>query len=666
MADLNDIRKQLDAIDTRLIEALADRHRIVEQVAALKASNGRAIRDMLREEQIIARLGQRAREYGLNNYFVTSVFQKIIDYSVRYQMAYITDDANTQAAEQVRVAYQGAEGGYSHQAAQQHFSMRNVDLVCHGYVTMDEALDAVARGVADYAVLPIENTAAGSINETYDLLAQTKLALVGEEVLQVAYCLAAIADVPLHQIRRISSHPQAIAMCSPFLSTLDDVRVDTYLDTVLAARQIHEDNDLAHAAIASVAAAERYGLHILKRDITKARDNYTRYVFIAREPVTYDARIPCKTSLIFATPHTPGALMACLNVLSEHELNVAKLESRPRPKTPWEYLFYVDVEGNRADAHVEAGLNTLAQTALYLKVLGSYPARTSNQDATAPPAVPPLIAKHTTPAIHTRTKAAHLALRQPNQGDTLVRLGNIVVGGDKPVLIAGPTVWDTPATIRACAEAVADVGGHVLRGNCFDETPQTRTLGRAGLEALRQAGAAHNLPVLTNVIDPQDVATVAREADVLQVGTHDMQHRALLREVGQTDRPVLLKRGRMATVDEWLDAAAAIMAHGNRQIILCERGVRGYEQGPRQTLDLSAIPLLRERTHLPILVNPSTTFPHTQALPLARAALAAGAHGVLLDIAPVSSRPEALPLTTLREFADQYHQLAAYLTNIPQ
>ena len=190
----------------------------------------------------------------------------------------------------------------------------------------------------------------------------------------------------------------------------------------------------------------------------------------------------------------------------------------------------------------------------------------------------------------------------------------------------------------ACARAVHEAGGKLLRGGCFK--PRTSTydfqgLGFGGLTMLHEAAKTYGLAVVTEVLHPGDVDAVSREADVLQIGARNMQNFALLKTVGKARLPVLLKRGLMASIDEWLAAAEYIMAEGNRRVILCERGIRTFETATRNTLDLSAVPVVRERTHLPVIVDPSHAAGRSEwVAPLARAARAVGAHGVMIEIHP--------------------------------
>ncbi len=222
-----------------------------------------------------------------------------------------------------------------------------------------------------------------------------------------------------------------------------------------------------------------------------------------------------------------------------------------------------------------------------------------------------------------------------------MKVGSVIVGGERFVLMAGPCAVESRQQIQDAAELVKSCGASILRGGAFK--PRTspysfQGLGSEGLELLARAGDAFDLPVVTEVMRPEDVELVAAQADALQVGARNMQNYALLKKLGTVNRPVLLKRGLSATIDEWLSAAEYIRAGGNFQVILCERGIRTFETATRSTLDVSAVPVVKERSDLPIVVDPSHAAGQRHlVLPLALAAAAAGADGLIVEVHP---RPE--------------------------
>ena len=373
---LEEIRKIIDSLDDTIVKALGERQKIVQKVLSGKLERSDEIRDPEREEELLAKIRQKAPEAGMDPYFLEQLFREIIQYSVRYQTHALVDHQNEKSNDQtIRVSYQGTDGAFSHQAAMKHFKQRYQHVECIGYTRFEEAADAIERGEVDVSILPIENTTAGSINDTYDLLNEKELYISGEEVLHINHCLMAPEDVQITNIRRILSHPQAIAQCSRFLTSLPRCHVESYFDTAMAARKVRDDADLSQAAIASSYAAEIYGLHILKSNLANQQENYTRFVIVGKDPIKCDPQLNCKTSLIFATIDEKGALLKCLNLLGDNGINMTKLESRPRIGHPWQSLFYLDIEGNQYDPKTADTLEKLRKKSQYLKVLGSYPVR---------------------------------------------------------------------------------------------------------------------------------------------------------------------------------------------------------------------------------------------------------------------------------------------------
>jgi chorismate mutase/prephenate dehydratase len=297
------------------------------------------------------------------------------------------------------------------------------------------------------------------------------------------------------------------------------------------------------------------------------------------------------------------------------------------------------------EPRVATALEALRTEALYLKVLGCYPAKATPQVAQASDvkqarvaAVEPSLSAVPAKAAVRASKHYKLADRATRSQDTIVRVGDLLIGGDGFVVMAGPCSVESAEMIEKTALYVREKGAHMLRGGVFK--PRTgpyafQGLGLEGLDMLAAAGKAAGLPIVTEVMSPEQVRPVAEKSDMLQIGARNMQNFALLNAVGKVDRPVLLKRGMSSTIEEWLAAAEYILAQGNGQVVLCERGIRTFESATRNTLDLSAVVVLRERTHLPIIVDPSHgTGRRAYVAPMAWAARACGAHGVCIEVHP--------------------------------
>ena len=370
---LHSIRDRLDDIDKRIIKALAQRQQVVKEVAALKLSNNSGIRDLEREEKLLSKIRDFANEEGLDRYYAEHLFREIITNSVRYQTHSLVDLQNKNGQGYIRVSYQGTDGAYSHLAAMRHFEERHKQIDYYGYDTFQEAAQALKDERVDYAMLPIENTTAGSINDIYDILGASNLHIVGEEIIKIVHCLLAVEPVEVNKVRRILSHPKAIEQCTHFLSRLPRCTVESYLDTAISAKRVLEDGDLSQAAIAGAHAADLYGLHIIAHDIANQQENYTRFVVVSRKAIEVDPQFPSKTSLMMVTSHQEGSLVECLNVFHRHGINVCKLESRPRMNEPFRYSFYVDIEANVFDSHTAVAIDELRKEAEEVKIFGSYP-----------------------------------------------------------------------------------------------------------------------------------------------------------------------------------------------------------------------------------------------------------------------------------------------------
>ena len=265
------------------------------------------------------------------------------------------------------------------------------------------------------------------------------------------------------------------------------------------------------------------------------------------------------------------------------------------------------------------------------------------------------------------TKPFKLSNREFRPADTHVRVGDVEVGGDQVWIVAGPCSIENAEMFRESARGVKAAGAHALRGGAFK--PRTspysfQGLRHDGLSILKEVREETGLPIVSEVLTPADLEAVADVADVIQIGARNMQNFALLSEAGQVRRPVLLKRGMSSTIEEWLLSAEYILSQGNYNVILCERGIRTFEPYTRNTLDLNAVPLVRELSHLPVIVDPSHGTGRRSLVPaMALAAIAAGAHGVIVEVHPhpetaLSDGAQSLTLDGFRALMEQLRPVA--------
>ena len=556
----------------------------------------------------------------------------------------------------MRVAIQGDSGSFSEAAARWRWPEMSL-VPCR---EVAQVVAAVREGVADGGCLPIENSLFGSVTATYDLLHEAfgdgSLHLQDEILLPVHHVLLGLPGAEISGIRRVLSHPVALGQCRQWLSThLPSAELVNEWDTAGSGEIVASEGRADQAAIVPLHSAGRWGLACLAERIEDDPSNQTRFLTFTREALTADPSAMAarrKTSLILWLDHQPGMLASALQAFASRGVNLTSLHSRPERTVPWTYRFYVDVEGGADEGRVAESLEALDAIASRVVVLGSY--REWN-DGTAPVAPPVRELAHRRPKpnmpLHDR--------RQRPEG-TVVTVGGISVGGSQPVLIAGPCSVESREMLLSCAESVAAAGANMLRGGAFK--PRTspydfQGLGARGLKFLAEAREKTGLPVVTEVLSWEEVPIVARYADVLQIGARNMQNFALLRAAGRSGKPILLKRGGGATLEEWLLAAEYILADGNENVILCERGIRTFERATRHTLDLNGVALARERTHLPVIVDPSHAAGLRSIVPsLALAGIAAGAHGILVEVHPdpehaLSDGPQSLDLPTFAALA---------------
>lgn len=270
------------------------------------------------------------------------------------------------------VAFQGEPGAYSEEAARQHFGDSIVTLPCQA---IEHIFTVVEQGKADFGVVPVENSTAGSINKSYDLLLEHDLKVHGEISLRVRHNLMTIPG-QADKITQVRSHPQALAQCERYLNRHGYTAVPWY-DTAGSAKDLAASPTPGVAAIASKLAAATYGLEIVDADIEDLHFNYTRFFVVAKGEAPRSER--AKTSLVFSVPNTPGALFAALGEFASRKINLTKLESRPRRNRPWQYVFYLDFDGHWQETAASDAIMHLLRQAAFVKFLGSYPAAASSE-----------------------------------------------------------------------------------------------------------------------------------------------------------------------------------------------------------------------------------------------------------------------------------------------
>ncbi len=574
-------------------------------------------------------------------------------------------------------AYQGVDGAYSQLALHDFLLRKRLEGTTLGASTYRAVAAAVASLRADFGIIPIETAIGGTVREGYDLVAEFKLTPVAEVLLRTDHRLLGVAGGTLADVREILAHPLTIAQCSRFLSGQSQARAIPCEDTGVAAREVARGGSPIIAALASPAAAQIYGLVELASNCRDHAHTHSRFLIVGAPKVETDEIAGAnrfgarKTSIIFGLDDAPGKLVRCLSEFARRNINLTKVESKPRLGYGSGHVLYIDFEGDLNDPEVLKAVAHLKHETVTFNALGSYDAHIgppigSNDKAVLPP---PQTATEWHPhaiALNTSSTLPRVSRVGRPHGSALT-IGNVRIGDTGFTIIAGPCSVESREQIQETARAVQERGAVMLRGGAFK--PRTspyafQGLGWEGVDLLSEAGRATGMPTISEVMTIDQVERMARQIDVLQIGARNMQNFDLLKAVGRTGHPVLLKRGLSATLDELLAAAEYILAEGNPNVMLCERGIRTFEPATRNTLDLSAVPVLRERSHLPVLVDPSHGVGVRRWIPpLCRAAKAVGAHGILVEVHP--NPPEAKSDKDQALSFDDFAQIVAELDRIP-
>lgn len=374
--DLLELRGQLDQIDEKIVQLYEERMEICSQVADYKIETGKKVLDKAREEEKLNKVRSLAHS-EFNAHGVQELFEQIMAMSRKLQYNKLSEQGaygklpfigvDKLDTEQARVVFQGAEGAYSQIAMMRYFG-ENVN--CFHVDSFRDAMCAIEEGSADYAVLPIENSTAGIVNEIYDLLAEYENYIVGEQIIKIEHCLLGLPGTELAQIRTVFSHPQSLMQSARYLNVHDGWKQISMQNNAFAARKVSEDGDHSQAAIASEQAAKIYGLEILERGVNQSDTNSTRFIIVTNQKIFLkDAK---KVSLCLEVPHESGSLYHILSHFIYNNLNMTKIESRPIEGRNWEYRFFIDFEGNLADGAVKNALRGLREEAQNMRILGNY------------------------------------------------------------------------------------------------------------------------------------------------------------------------------------------------------------------------------------------------------------------------------------------------------
>jgi chorismate mutase/prephenate dehydratase len=350
---LEELRKKIDEADTKIVKLIAERMRIAQEIGREKGKQSKQVEDVVREKRVLQNVRRIAREESINQEEIEDIYKQIV--------------AISKSAQEAAVAFQGELGAYGEEAAFQFFGPL---IQVKPRESLDDVFKVVEQGETQFGVVPIENSLEGSISRVYDLFLDSSLKVCGETELRVSHCLIASPEAQLGSIKRVYSHPQALAQCRAFLKHLDCELIPTY-NTAASVKMIKEQGITDGGAVASARAAEIYGMKVIAKEIEDNPNNFTRFFILSKQDSPPSGED--KTSIVFSVKHKPGTLYEFLRELAGRNINLTKIESRPTRQKPWEYNFYLDFEGHREDKLSREILENLERVSLFVKVLGSYP-----------------------------------------------------------------------------------------------------------------------------------------------------------------------------------------------------------------------------------------------------------------------------------------------------
>ena len=376
MATLEELREKLDGIDDQIAKLYEERMKVCEDVGRFKVGAGRKVFDRQREHEklldVASKVNGEFNKKGIQELYAQLMsmsrklqYQQLVEAGALGRLPFI--EMELLDKQNVRVVFQGVEGAYSQAAMKKYFPDNENNF---HVTTFREAMEAIEEGAADFAVLPIENSSAGAVNEVYDLLVEFENYIVGETFLPIENTLAGLPGTTLSQIERVYSKAEALMQTSRFLEKHGDWQQISVANTALAAKKILEDQDKRHAAVCSAYAASVYGLSVLADNINDEKNNSTRFIVIANQKVLL--KDATKISICLELPHESSSLYHLLSHFAYNDLNMTKIESRPMEGKSWEYRFFIDFEGNLADPAVKNAIRGLREESRNLRILGNY------------------------------------------------------------------------------------------------------------------------------------------------------------------------------------------------------------------------------------------------------------------------------------------------------
>lgn len=369
MKDLKQCRQDIDEIDEQILELFEKRMHIAHDVITYKLHNNQEIFQPKREKEVLEKNVARVKDEQLKEYAL-SFMQDMMDVSKSYQSSFIPLKNHYQflapKTSDIVVGYQGVEGSFSSLAMETYFG----DVPSKNYQQFEDVFKALKNDEIKYGILPLENSSTGAINDNYDLVRDYDFYIVGEQSISISQHLLGLPGSKVSDIKEVYSHPQGLQQCSQFLQDNPTITSHEYSNTATSAKYVSEIKDISFGAIASLQAANLYGLEVVQENIHNEKSNHTRFIVIGKHLEDHSATN--RVSIVFTLSHKVGALYSILKAIKDHHINLSRIESRPIKDKNWQYYFYIDFEGSLHDLGVQIALEQMKAHCLTLRVIGNY------------------------------------------------------------------------------------------------------------------------------------------------------------------------------------------------------------------------------------------------------------------------------------------------------
>ncbi|WP_343154080.1 chorismate mutase [Buchnera aphidicola (Aphis aurantii)] len=371
--DLVDLRNEINNIDKKIVKLLAQRKKLVYKIAQSKIQNNQPIRDIDREKNLLSNLTNLGKKKNLNPDYITCLFKLIIKESIRTQKKLLEKSKVNKKTNKTIASFLGPKGTYSHIALSQYEKQSLKKFVEKECVNFEEVIESVEKNESNYAILPIENSFSGPINEIFNILKEIKLFIIGEIYVHIDHCLLALEQVEFNIIKRIYSHPQPFKQCSNFINQFPHWKSTYTNSTADAIKKIIKYQKITNVALGSEIGNKIYGLKILRKNISNTINNITKFVVLSKKPIKIDSNKQVKTTIIFSVKNPSKEIYEIISTLKQKKIIVKILIFNNITKNQQEKIFYLDIEKNLSSNTIQNILNKIQKISQFKKILGCYP-----------------------------------------------------------------------------------------------------------------------------------------------------------------------------------------------------------------------------------------------------------------------------------------------------